>query len=185
MEQAPPRAAPCSIKQRAGARCPPSNRTDKKGDPTGRSLASKTKSKGGSHGYGLGQMPANRTRDPHWHQDRSREFWAQPGVFQAHPLPDLPRQSHLVRTGSLGRRAERPGAAWQRGFLGLIIHTGHRDRDGGRHGSHTISTETIYDSAQRIRRLAHELLELVRLRDEVRRAEGTQLGMRSGPCGKC
>src|ERR1700730_10290493 len=121
----------------AGARCPPSNRTDKKGDPTGRSLASKTKSKGGSHGYGLGQMPANRTRDPHWHQDRSREFWAQPGVFQAHPLPDLPRQSHVVRTGSLGRRAERRGAAWQRGFLGLIIHTGHRDRDGGRHGSHT------------------------------------------------
>jgi predicted ATP-grasp superfamily ATP-dependent carboligase len=34
-----------------------------------------------------------------------------------------------------------------------------------------ISTETIYDSAQRIRRLAHELLE--------------QLGMRSGPCWKC
>src|ERR1700692_1713782 len=33
----------------AGERCPPSNRTDKKGDPTGRSLASKTKSKGGSH----------------------------------------------------------------------------------------------------------------------------------------
>jgi hypothetical protein len=48
-----------------------------------------------------------------------------------------------------------------------------------------ISTETIYDSAQRIRRLAHELLELVRLRDEVRRADGTQLGMRSGPCWKC
>jgi hypothetical protein len=86
-----------------------------------------------------------------------------------------------------------------------------------------ISTETIYDSAQRIRRLAHELLELVRLRDKVRRAEarqkargkfgprdlrkrdrhalkirqanrrikactyvdGTQLGMRSGPCWKC
>jgi hypothetical protein len=68
-----------------------------------------------------------------------------------------------------------------------------------------ISTETIYDSAQRIRSLAHELLELVRLRDKVRRAEarqkargqanrrikartyvdGTQLGMRSGPCWKC
>jgi hypothetical protein len=48
-----------------------------------------------------------------------------------------------------------------------------------------ISTETIYDSAQRIRRLAHELLELVRLRDEVRRADGTQPGMRSGPCWKC
>jgi hypothetical protein len=37
-----------------------------------------------------------------------------------------------------------------------------------------ISTETIYDSAQRIRRLAHELLELVHLRDKVRRAEETQ-----------
>jgi hypothetical protein len=101
-----------------------------------------------------------------------------------------------------------------------------------------ISAETIYDSAQRIRRLAHEFLELVRLRDKVRRAEarqeargkfgprdrrkrvrhvlkircrlfratllasneslqanrpikaltyldGTQLGIRSGPCWKC
>jgi hypothetical protein len=101
-----------------------------------------------------------------------------------------------------------------------------------------ISTETIYDSAQRIRRLAREFLELARLRDKVRRAEarqeargkfgprdrrkrvhhvlkircrllratllasdeslqanrpikartyldGTQLGMRSGPCWKC
>ena len=37
-----------------------------------------------------------------------------------------------------------------------------------------ISTETIYDSAQRMRRLAHELLELVRLRDKVRRAEERQ-----------
>ena len=47
-----------------------------------------------------------------------------PGVFQAHPLPDLPRQSRLVRSGSLGPRAERPGAAWQRGLPGLIVHTG-------------------------------------------------------------
>ena len=37
-----------------------------------------------------------------------------------------------------------------------------------------ISAETIYDSAQRIRRLAHELLELVCLRDKVRRAEARQ-----------
>ncbi len=37
-----------------------------------------------------------------------------------------------------------------------------------------ISAETIYGSAQRIRRLAHELLELVRLRDKVRRAEARQ-----------
>jgi hypothetical protein len=37
-----------------------------------------------------------------------------------------------------------------------------------------ISTETIYDSAQKIRRLAHELLELARLRDKVRRAEARQ-----------
>jgi hypothetical protein len=37
-----------------------------------------------------------------------------------------------------------------------------------------ISAETICDSAQRIRRLAHELLELVRLRDKVRRAEARQ-----------
>jgi hypothetical protein len=37
-----------------------------------------------------------------------------------------------------------------------------------------ISTETIYDSAQSMRRLAHELLELVRLRDKVRRAEARQ-----------
>jgi hypothetical protein len=37
-----------------------------------------------------------------------------------------------------------------------------------------ISTETVYDSAQRIRRLAHELLELARLRDKVRRAEARQ-----------
>jgi hypothetical protein len=37
-----------------------------------------------------------------------------------------------------------------------------------------ISAETIYDSAQRIRRLAHEFLELVRLRDKVRRAEARQ-----------
>ena len=71
-----------------------------------------------------------------------------------------------------------------------------------------ISTETIYDPAQRIRRLAHELLELVRFRDKVRRAaasqkargkfgprdkpikartylDGTLLGMRSKPCWKC
>jgi hypothetical protein len=63
-----------------------------------------------------------------------------------------------------------------------------------------ISTETIYDSAQRIRRLAHELLELVRFRDKVRRAAASQKargkfgprdrrkrvrhGMRSGPCWK-
>jgi len=68
-----------------------------------------------------------------------------------------------------------------------------------------ISAEAIYDSAQRIR---SDLLELVRLRDKVRRAEvrqkargkfgphdkpikartfldGTQLGMRSRPCWKC
>jgi hypothetical protein len=37
-----------------------------------------------------------------------------------------------------------------------------------------ISAETIYDSAQNNRRLAHELLELVRLRDKVRRAEARQ-----------
>jgi hypothetical protein len=37
-----------------------------------------------------------------------------------------------------------------------------------------IFTETIYDSAQRIRKLAHELLELVLLRDKVRRAEERQ-----------
>jgi hypothetical protein len=36
------------------------------------------------------------------------------------------------------------------------------------------SAETNYDSAQRIRRLAHEFLELVRLRDKVRRAEARQ-----------
>src|SRR3989442_7272078 len=101
-------------------------------------------------------MPANRTRDPHRHEDRSREFWAQPGVFRAHPLPDLPRQSRLVRTGSLGPRAERPGAAWQRGPLGLIIHTG----EGDAMAHIQISTEMIYDSTQRLRRLAHELLEL-------------------------
>jgi hypothetical protein len=70
------------------------------------------------------KCPANRTRDPHRHQDRSREFWAQPGVFRAHPLPDLPRRSRLVRRGSLGPRAGRLGAASQRGLLGLI--TGHR-----------------------------------------------------------
>jgi hypothetical protein len=41
--------------------------------------------------------------------------------------------------------------------------------------AHTqITAETIYDSAQRNRRLAHELLYLVRLRDEVRRAEASQ-----------
>jgi len=37
-----------------------------------------------------------------------------------------------------------------------------------------ISAETIYDSAQRIRRLDHEFLELVSLRDKVRRAEARQ-----------
>jgi hypothetical protein len=37
-----------------------------------------------------------------------------------------------------------------------------------------ITAETIYDSAQRNRRLAHELLYLVRLRDKVRRAEARQ-----------
>ncbi|HMJ17359.1 MAG TPA: hypothetical protein VK478_03135, partial [Gemmatimonadaceae bacterium] len=42
------------------------------------------------HGYGHGQMPANRTRDSHRHEDRSRELSAQHGVFRAHPLPDLP-----------------------------------------------------------------------------------------------
>jgi hypothetical protein len=68
-----------------------------------------------------------------------------------------------------------------------------------------ISAEAIYESAQRIR---SESLELLRLREKVRRAEarqkargkfgprdkpikartyldGTQLGMRSGPCWKC
>jgi hypothetical protein len=37
-----------------------------------------------------------------------------------------------------------------------------------------IFAETIYDSAQGIRRLAHEFLELVRVRDKVRRAEARQ-----------
>jgi len=37
-----------------------------------------------------------------------------------------------------------------------------------------ISTEMIYDSTQRLRRLAHELLELVRLRDKLRTAEARQ-----------
>src|SRR6266436_3478565 len=108
---------------------PPSNRTDKRRNPNGRFLASKsnkTKSRGGSHGYGHGQMPANRTRDPHRHQDRSRELSAQPGVFRTHPLHDLPYRSRLVRTGSLGRRAERLGALSQRGLPGLIADTGHR-----------------------------------------------------------
>jgi hypothetical protein len=72
------------------------------------------------------KCPAKRTRDPHRHQDRSRELSAQPGVFRAHPLPDLPHGSRLVRTGSVGRRDERPGAASQRGLPGLIVHTGHR-----------------------------------------------------------
>src|SRR6266403_5565817 len=53
-------------------------------------------------------MPANRTRDPHRHQDRSREHSAQPGVFRAHPLPNLPHRACLVRKGSLGRRAGTP-----------------------------------------------------------------------------
>jgi len=152
---------------------PPSNRTDKRRNPTGRFLASKTKSKGGSHGYGHGQMPANRTRDPYRHQDRSREFWAQPSVFRAHPLPDLSRESRLVRTGSLGPRAERRGA-WHRGLIGLIIPQVVDDRDGDAMAHIQISTETIYDSAQRMRRLAHGLLELVRLRDKVQRAEERQ-----------
>src|ERR1700726_1475738 len=48
-----------------------------------------------------------------------------------------------------------------------------------------ISTETIYDSAQRMRRLAHELLELVRLRDQVRRAEERQKARgKFGPRGR-
>src|SRR6202158_2574182 len=90
--------------------------------------ATKTKSRGGSHGYGYGhgQMPANRTRDPHRHQSRSRELSSHPGVFRTHPFPDLPYRSRLVRTGSLGRRAERLGALSQRGLPGLIAHTGHR-----------------------------------------------------------
>jgi hypothetical protein len=37
-----------------------------------------------------------------------------------------------------------------------------------------ITAETICDSAQRNRRLAHELLDLVRLREQVRRAEARQ-----------
>jgi hypothetical protein len=37
-----------------------------------------------------------------------------------------------------------------------------------------ISAETICDSASSIRRPAHEFLELVRLRDKVRRAEARQ-----------
>jgi hypothetical protein len=48
-----------------------------------------------------------------------------------------------------------------------------------------ISAATIYDSAQRIRRLAHELLELVRLRDKVRRAEERQKAHgKFGPCDR-
>src|SRR5258706_14498495 len=66
---------------------PPSNRTEKRRNLTGRSLVSKTKSKGGSHAYGHGQMPANRTRDSHQHQDRLRQLSAQPSVFRAHQLP--------------------------------------------------------------------------------------------------
>jgi hypothetical protein len=72
------------------------------------------------------QVLGNRTRDPHRHRDQSRELSVQPGVFRAHPLPDLPHRSRLVRTGSMGPRAERPGTAWQRSLFGLIIHTGHR-----------------------------------------------------------
>jgi hypothetical protein len=39
------------------------------------------KSKGGFHGYGHGQMPANRARDSNRHQDRSRELSAQAGIL--------------------------------------------------------------------------------------------------------
>jgi hypothetical protein len=44
-----------------------------------------------------------------------RESFRRSPVFFAHPLPDLPHRSRLVRTGSVGRRDERPGAASQRG----------------------------------------------------------------------
>jgi hypothetical protein len=121
LEQAPPRACfPHARSNNRQVRCPPSNRTDKRRNPTGRSFASKsnnTNSKGGSHRYGHGQMPTIRTGDPHRHQDRSRELSAQHGVFRAHPLPDLPHRSRLVRAGSLGLRVERLGAASQCGLL--------------------------------------------------------------------
>src|SRR6266478_8488744 len=130
LEQAPPRACGSMLDRTTGRCAMPQVTAPTRGaiQPAGFLFlkATKTKSKGGSHGYGHGQMPANRTRDPHRHQDRSRELSAQPGVFRAHPLPDLPHRAHLVRTGSLGRRAERLGAAWQRGLPGLIVHTGHR-----------------------------------------------------------
>jgi hypothetical protein len=54
-----------------------------------------------------------------------RESFGRSPVFFGHTrCPICHAKSRLVRTGSLGPRAERPGAAWQRGFLGLIIHTG-------------------------------------------------------------
>ena len=44
-----------------------------------------------------------------------RESFGRSAVFfLAHPLPDLPRRSRLVRAGSLGRRAEHPGPAPRR-----------------------------------------------------------------------
>lgn len=98
-----PQATRCSSRQRAGARCPQVGAPTRGANPTGRLFCFKTKSRGGSHGYGHGQMPANRTGDPYRHQDRSRELSAEPGVFRAHPLPDLPHRSQLVRTRSLGR----------------------------------------------------------------------------------
>src|SRR3954469_13403153 len=93
-------------------------------------------------------MSADRTRDPHRHQDRSRELSAQPGFLRAHSLPDLPIQSRLVRTGGLGRRTRCLGAS-PRGIAGLIIHTGIDDRDGGTPYAHATLHETICDSARR------------------------------------
>ena len=53
-------------------------------------------------------------------------FGRSAGVLLAHPLPDLPHRSCLVRAGSLGPRAERPDAASRRGLQRLIVDADHR-----------------------------------------------------------
>src|ERR1700674_480157 len=91
---------------------PPSDRTDKGRNLTGRFLASKS-NKNQIQGrltwvWSWSNARKPDARFPPASRPIARAFGAA-GVFRAHPLPDLPHRSRLVRTGGVGRRAERPG----------------------------------------------------------------------------
>ena len=74
--------------------------------------------------------------------ETDRESFRRSPVFFARTRCPISHTDHAWFAPEACRRAERLGAAWQRGLLGLMIHTGHRFVMGDAMAHMQISTET-------------------------------------------